>query len=149
FPTAEVHLGSAEDHDPATTEGIWLDPARGGPGGGGRGRIHDPEHYRPPLSTVLDLARRLGRDGELGPLGVKPGPGIGRAARPIDAEVQWLALHGQGLEAVGWCGPLGTEDVSSSALVIDRDGAHRLDRRSETPGDADPGTIGEHLYEPD
>ena len=55
--------------DPRDTEGIWLDPARRAPARGGSRRLHDPEEYEPPLSAVLDLARRLGRDGDAGPLG--------------------------------------------------------------------------------
>src|SRR5699024_518597 len=51
FPTASVHLGRAEGHDPTDTEGVWLDPARRAPARGGTRRLHDPEEYDPPLST--------------------------------------------------------------------------------------------------
>ena len=148
FPSATVHLGSAEDHDPASTEGIWLDPARRTGGSGGR-RLHDPEEYEPPLSTVLELARRLGGRSELGPLGAKLGPAVDREALPAEVEAQWLSFHGQVLEAVAWCGPLAREGVTSSAVLVDRDGAHRLDRGADATPDPEPGALGDHLYEPD
>ena len=149
FPTAGVHLGTVEEHDPSLTEGVWLDPARRAPARGASRRTHDPEDYSPPLSAVLDLARRLGTDGELGPLGAKLGPAVEREALPEDAEAQWLSLHGQVLEAALWCGPLARAGVSSSALVIDRGGAHRLDRGTEGLPDPEPGPLAGHLYEPD
>lgn len=149
FPTAGVHLGRAEGHDPTDTEGIWLDPARRAPAGGRSRRVHDPEEYEPPLSTVVDLAERLGRGGDHGPLGAKLGPGIDRAALPAGTETQWLSLHGQVLEAASWFGPLATPGVRSSALVIGRGGAHRLDRGDDSPADPEPGPLCDHLYEPD
>lgn len=149
FPAATVHLGRAEDHDPTETEGIWLDPARRAPARGGTRRLHDPEEYEPPLSAVIDLARRLGRDGEAGSLGAKLGPGIDRDALPRDIETQWLSFHGQVLEATAWFGPLAREGVTSSAVLIDRTGAHRLDRGEDAAPDPAPDALGDHLYEPD
>ncbi|GAA1490203.1 THUMP-like domain-containing protein [Brachybacterium sacelli] len=149
FPAATVQLGRAEGHDPTETEGVWLDPARRSPARGGTRRLHDPEEYEPPLSTVIDLAHRLGRDGGAGPLGAKLGPGIDRAALPRGVETQWLSFHGQVLEATAWFGPLAREGVTSTAVLIDRTGAHRLDRGEDAPGDPDPGPVGDHLYEPD
>ena len=149
FPSASVHLGSAEDHDPAATEGIWLDPARRTTSGSGTRRRHDPEEYEPPLSTVLELARTLGGGEELGPLGAKLGPAVDREALPAEIETQWLSFHGQVLEAVAWCGPLAREGVTSSAVLVGRDGAHRLDRGADAPADPEPGALGDHLYEPD
>ncbi len=152
FPSASVHLGRAEGHDPTDTEAVWLDPARRAPQRGRDRRLHDPEEYQPPLSAVLDLARRLGRGTQDGPLGAKLGPGIDRMALPDDAEVQWLSFHGQVLEATLWTGPLARPGVRSSALVIGRDGARQMDLGSEeagNPGDPVPGPVGDHLYEPD
>ncbi|WP_198025362.1 class I SAM-dependent methyltransferase [Brachybacterium phenoliresistens] len=150
FPTASVRLGRAEDHDPSATEGIWLDPARRAPARGRTRRLHDPEEYEPPLSTVHDLARRIGRDGQAGPLGAKLGPGIDHAALPEGTETQWLSWHGQVLEATCWFGPLAADGVRRSALVIGRDGAHALrERTGEEVPDPDSGPVGAHLYEPD
>lgn len=149
FPDAQAHLGRAEGHDPRDTEGIWLDPARRAPARGGSRRLHDPEEYEPPLSTVVELAGRLGRGGEAGPLGAKLGPGISRDALPDEVEMQWLSFHGQVLEATAWFGPLAREGVLSSAVLVDRSGAHRLDRRADAAGDPEPGELGDHLYEPD
>lgn len=150
FPSARVRLGRAEDHDPAATEGIWLDPARRAPARGRTRRLHDPEEYEPPLSVVAELARRLGRDGLPGPLGAKLGPGIDHAALPEGTETQWLSWHGQVLEASCWFGPLAAEGVRRSALVIGRDGARALrERHGEEVPDPAPGPVGAHLYEPD
>ncbi|WP_394215646.1 SAM-dependent methyltransferase [Brachybacterium vulturis] len=149
FPNARARLGRAEGHDPRDTEGIWLDPARRAPARGGSRRLHDPEEYEPPLSTVVDLAHRLGHDGAAGPLGAKLGPGIARDALPEDVEMQWLSFHGQVLEATAWFGPLAREGVLSSAVLVDRHGAHRLDRRADTAADPEPGPLGDHVYEPD
>jgi SAM-dependent methyltransferase len=151
FPSARVELGRAEDHDPARTEGIWLDPARRRParGRGGSVRLHDPEEYSPPLSAVRELARRLGGGGQDGPLGAKLGPGIDHSALPALTETQWLSWHGQVLEATCWFGPLAQPGTTRSALVIDREGAHRLAPRGEETRDPDPGPLGDHLFEPD
>lgn len=156
FPTAQVRLGSAEDHDPALTQGIWLDPARRRVFGSRARRVHDPEEYEPPLSAVIDLAGRLGaahaaggRDATgTGALGAKLGPAIDRDLLPAGTETQWLSWHGQVLEATCWFGPLAAPGVPTSALVIDRDGAHRL-TTAGAPGDPEPGPLGDHLYEPD
>ena len=149
FPSTTVHLGRAEDHDPAAAEGIWLDPARRAPSRGRTRRLHDPEEYEPPLSAVLELSRLLGRDGDPGPLGAKLGPGIDRAALPAGIETQWTSFHGQVLEATAWFGPLAREGVHSSAVLIDRSGAHRLDRGPDAVADPSAGPVGDHLYEPD
>ena len=149
FPNARAQLGDAAEHDPGSTEGVWLDPARRAPSRGGTRRLHDPEEYEPPLSAVLDLARRLGTDDGLGPLGAKLGPAVAREALPREVEVQWLSYHGQVLEAAAWCGPLAREGVLSSALLIDHSGAHRLDRGVDSAGDPTPGPVGDHVYEPD
>lgn len=155
FEDARAELGRAEDHDPSRTEGIWLDPARRRPAAGrasGSVRLRDPEEYSPPLSTVVDLARRLGgtgEDGEDGPLGAKLGPGIAHDALPAGTETQWLSWHGQVLEATCWFGPLASAGTARSALVIDRDGAHRLAPRGAPEADPRTGELGAHLYEPD
>ncbi|PWH07685.1 SAM-dependent methyltransferase [Brachybacterium endophyticum] len=150
FPSARVELGSAEDFDPTRTEGIWLDPARRRPRrGSGSVRVRDPEEYSPPLSTVADLARRLGHGGEDGPLGAKLGPGIAHEDLPAATETQWLSWHGQVLEATCWFGPLATPGTARSALVIGRSGARRLAPAGDPAPDPQPGPLGDHLYEPD
>ncbi len=148
FPQATVELGDALAHDPARTEGIWLDPARRRVNGARTRRLHDPEEYEPPLSAVEDLARRLGTDGAHGPVGAKLGPGIDPSALPAGTETQWLSWHGQVLEACCWFGPLATAGVQASALLADAQGMHRMERRGPRI-DPDCGELGAHLYEPD
>src|SRR5699024_12112950 len=109
----------------------------------------DPEEYEPPLATVVELAHRLGRNGEAGPLGAKLGPGIARDALPEDVEMQWLSFHGQVLEATAWFGPLAREGVLSSAVLVDRHGAHRLARGADPAADPEPGPLGAPLSPPD
>src|SRR5699024_881792 len=111
--------------------------------------LHAPEEYDPPLSTVVELASRLGRHGEHGPLGAKLGPGIDPGVLPARTETQWLSLHGQVLEATCWFGPLAAPGTRSSALVITRAGAHRLERTDDSPSDPSPGPLRDHLYQPD
>src|SRR5699024_6530592 len=72
-----------------------------------------------------------------------------RDALPGDVEMQWLSFHGQVLEATAWFGPLAREGVLSSAVLVDRHGAHRLDRDADSAADPEPGPLGDHLYEPD
>src|SRR5699024_4478386 len=74
---------------------------------------------------------------------------IVRDALPADVEVQWLSFHGQVLEATAWCGPLAREGAVSSAVLVDRHGAHRLERGAAPAADPEPGPLGDHLYEPD
>ncbi|MGP9694599.1 THUMP-like domain-containing protein [Brachybacterium sp. AOP25-B2-12] len=151
FPEARAELGTVEGFDVAAARadgrGVWTDPARRTERGGGH-RLHDPEQYSPPLSAVIDLARRLGRDGLDGPLGTKLGPGIAHEDLPAGTETQWLSWHGQVLEADCWFGPLATPGVTRSAVVIGRDGARALDDRSAV-ADPIPGPLGAHVYEPD
>ncbi|MFQ6483436.1 THUMP-like domain-containing protein [Brachybacterium epidermidis] len=155
FPNARVRLGRAEGHDPTQTEGIWLDPARRAVSGRGTRRLHDPEQYEPPLSAVIELAARLGSlhggtelEGPCAPsghggshvrfgaLGAKLGPAIDRELLPAGTETQWLSWHGQVLEATCWFGPLATPGTPTSALVVDRDGAHLLTARTHGGGPA-------------
>nr|WP_259557668.1 class I SAM-dependent methyltransferase [Brachybacterium sillae] len=144
FPDSRAELGTAEDFDLSRVDGVWMDPARRTPAGGRTRRLHDPEEYEPPLSTVAQIATRL-------PVGAKLGPGIHREALPEGTETQWLSWHGQVLEAVCWFGPLARPGVPRSALVVDRDGAHRLDASGPegVPADPDPGPLEAHVYDPD
>lgn len=160
FERARAQLGAAEDLDVHSAQergqGIWMDPARRAARGGASSRRHRPEDYSPPLSAVVDIARRLGTGGHDGPLGAKLGPGIPHEALPPGTETQWISWHGQVLEADCWFGPLARPGTARSALVIDAQGAHRLDApavpgtRPDTPP-ADPavGPVRSHLYEPD
>lgn len=164
FPGSAAELGDAEAFDLDRVDGVWMDPARRTVRGPAR-RLHDPEEYSPPLSTVVRIARRLAERADggaeptsgFGPVGVKLGPGIEHVALPAGTETQWISWHGQVLEADCWFGPLATPGVSRSALVIGVDGAHLLTNAGAgaAVGDAAEGSsvptgpLGDHLYEPD
>lgn len=155
FPGSAAELGDAEAFDLDRVDGVWMDPARRTVRGPAR-RLHDPEEYSPPLSTVVRIARRLAERADggaeptsgFGPVGVKLGPGIEHVALPAGTETQWISWHGQVLEADCWFGPLATPGVTRSAVVIGRDGARALDDRSAV-ADPIPGPLGAHVYEPD
>ncbi|WP_058234861.1 class I SAM-dependent methyltransferase [Devriesea agamarum] len=153
LPNARVDIGSAEDHDPASTDAVWLDPARRTE----RGRIFDPEACSPPLSFVVDLAHRLEVAGKGAAVGAKLGPGIAHDALPAEAETEWISWHGQVLEATVWFGILARDSVKRSALVINAQGTHLLTDRSvpaTRAGTAQPDLLevddlGDYLFEPD
>lgn len=147
-------LGSAGDAgagDPglAGVDGAWLDPARRTASGR---RVLDPERASPPWSTVLDVAARVPATG------VKLAPGVPRdlaTASGRSAEVQWVSVDGDVVEAGCWFGPLARPGVSASALVLRGGPAGRTttvvdDTGMERPPViSSPGDVGPYLYDPD
>ncbi|MGQ4575596.1 THUMP-like domain-containing protein [Dermabacteraceae bacterium P7006] len=144
FPSARAEAGDFHAYVPTAGDALWLDPARRENGR----RLYDPEECSPPLSQVLELARRLGSDGAYGPVGVKLGPGIDHAALPDDCETQWVSVRGSVVEAALWCGPLARPGVRRSALLLGPGGTHRLDGTGED-SEVPVGEVGPYLYEPD
>ncbi|PHP52736.1 class I SAM-dependent methyltransferase [Actinomyces ruminis] len=110
FPNAEVRCADALALDLAAAgvDAVFADPARRA---GGR-RLTDPEHWSPPLSSVLALREQVAA------LGVKVAPGIDHALLPADAHAQWVSVDGEVVEAGIWCGPLAPEGPGRSALVL-------------------------------
>lgn len=110
FPNAEVSCADALKVDLAAVgvDAVFADPARRS---GGR-RITDPEHWSPPLRSVLALREQVAA------LGVKVAPGIAHALLPADAHAQWVSVDGEVVEAGIWCGPLAPEGPGRSALVL-------------------------------
>ncbi|MDK7741456.1 class I SAM-dependent methyltransferase [Helcobacillus massiliensis] len=152
FPTARIELGDLTAFDPARVQGLWFDPARRA----GRARLHDPEQALPPLSTILDFARRIPATA------AKLAPAIDHAHLPTGSETQWISWRGQVLEAVLHLGPLAREGVARSALLFTGAGGsqvHRLDPDSVSPSPDSPHAaddpdlsadgVRDHLYEPD
>lgn len=133
----EVRCAAVEDVSTAGCDALFVDPARRtGTGGGGRGRIFDPEAYSPPLSWAVAAAR------DLPYAALKVAPGLPHEAIPADAEAEWISDGGEVKEAVLW---FGTVPGARRATLLPA-GA------TLTGGglpDPEPGPVGRWLYEPD
>lgn len=152
FPEAEVRHadGLTVDLSAEGVDGVYADPARRTRGGR---RVFDPRAYAPPLDAVWAL-----RD-QVPAVGIKVGPGIPHHGLPDDAEVQWVSVDGDVVEAGLWFGPLAPEGPGRSALVLrtvaDAGGGPRTATRvlRGRPGVPEPipqvGPVGGYLYEPD
>ncbi|GAA1974196.1 50S ribosomal protein L11 methyltransferase [Isoptericola halotolerans] len=151
FPEAEVRHTDGLDVDLVAegVDGVYADPARRTRGGK---RIFDPSAYAPPLDAVWAL-----RD-QVPALGIKVGPGIPHHGLPDDAEVQWVSVDGDVVEAGLWFGPLAPDGPGRSAHVLRTTAqgtASRTLRARETDGTGgaelvpEVGAVGGYLYEPD
>ncbi|SDU88559.1 class I SAM-dependent methyltransferase [Jiangella alkaliphila] len=132
---AEVVCADATTVDRTAYAAVVCDPARRG----GRGRVFDPDAYRPPWSFVLELLA--------GTACVKVAPGLPHERIPGRVEAEWVSERGEVKEAALWSGGLAGDGarvgrratlLPSGATLTDRD---------------DPGPVvrplGEFLYEPD
>jgi hypothetical protein len=145
FPEAQVRHadGLTLDLAAAGVDGVYADPARRTRGGQ---RVFDPRAYQPPLDAVLALRATVPA------LGIKVGPGIAHRGLPDDAEVQWLSVDGEVVEAGLWFGPLTAHGPGRGALVIDTRGGELRSRAMHDDGvaaAAAAGPPGGYLYEPD
>ncbi|MBQ1442910.1 MAG: methyltransferase domain-containing protein [Renibacterium sp.] len=146
FRNARVIQADAAQFDPATVDGIWLDPARRDTTSSGTSRIFDPEAFSPPLSFVERLAER-GM-----PVGVKLGPGIPHESIPAGCEVQWVSVDGDLVEATLWFNALARPGIRRSALLLGAArGAELHSALDFDPAaqDAPVGPLEGYLYEPD
>lgn len=143
FPNASVHHGTAESFTLRDDEAAWLDPARRNTERSRDRRSHDPADWSPSLDVAFGL-------GEVRPIGVKLGPGIPHEALPDDGEAQWVSVGGDVVEATVWRGGTEREGVRRSALLLPRGegAAHELTASGPAP-DAEVGTLGAYLHEPD
>lgn len=115
-------------------DAVFADPGRRG----GRGRVFDPESYRPPLSWAVDTARRTPR------AALKVAPGLPHEAVPSEAEAEWVSDGGEVKEAVLW---FGTGGGMRATLLPD---GHGLTTDDTPDGPKAPvGEVGRYLYEPD
>ena len=123
--------------------GAFVDPARRNAAGK---RLLDPQAGSPPLSFVLDLARRLPA------VGMKTAPGIPHHLVPEGAEAQWVSVGGDVVEAALWFGLTARDGVRRAALVIPPDGDGSAVPAEVTDvglPEPDVGAVGSVLYEPD
>ena len=100
-----VHHVDAMTFDVTGCAAAFCDPARRDPDGpanrqGTRTRREiDPEQWSPPWSWIVALAGQL-------PVVAKVAPGIRASAVPGDAEIEWIAVDGDLVEACVWFAPL-------------------------------------------
>lgn len=132
-------------------DGAFADPARRDK----HGRKLKPKHWHPPLSVVLGWRAEVPCEN----LGVKVAPGIDYQELPGDAEVTWVSVGGELVEAGIWLGDL-REKPGRSALLIGADGHVRAALRDPDCGAADvparqaeviasEGDLGRWIFEPD
>ena len=132
-------------HEDATTTelggygGAFVDPARRTSSGK---RLLDPREGSPPLSFVLELARRMPG------VGLKTAPGIPHHLVPEGAEAQWVSVDGDVVEAGLWFGVLAREGIRRSALVLDGEGG-AVEVNDDGLSAPDVADVGQVLYEPD
>lgn len=141
FEGAQVRHEDATTTDLTGVGGAFLDPARRTATGK---RVLDPRQAEPPLSFVVDLARRLPA------VGAKVAPGIRHDLVPDDAEAQWVSVDGDVVEAGLWFGLVAREHVRRSAVVMTSGGgpAVVVDGTGHEPA-PDVGAVGAYLHEPD
>ncbi|KQO09756.1 SAM-dependent methyltransferase [Agreia sp. Leaf244] len=141
FTNVTVSLGDAAQHDLASVESVYLDPARRTAGHADTRRLPDPRDYSPSLDFAFGVARTL-------PTGIKLGPGFDRSLIPDDAEAQWISVDGQLVENSLWFGSLARPGIARSALVLRGGASAELVSDADSP-DAETGELGTYLYEPD
>ena len=147
WPEAVVRCEDATATDLAGVGGAFVEPSRRHADGPAAGkRLLDPRAGSPPLSFVLDLARRLPA------VGMKTAPGIPHHLVPGDAEAQWISVAGDVVEAGLWFGLLARGGIRRAALVLPPDGDETTPATEVTDvGLVEPqvGQVGSVLYEPD
>lgn len=109
WPEASVRCEDATTTDLSGVGGAFLDPSRRSATGR---RLLDPRTGSPPLSFVLELARRLPA------VGMKTAPGIPHHLVPGAAEAQWISVRGEVVEAGLWFGLLAREGIRRGALLL-------------------------------
>ncbi|MBK4348350.1 class I SAM-dependent methyltransferase [Lacisediminihabitans changchengi] len=141
FDNATVLNADVTAVDTSDFDGLYLDPARRTAGHSNTSRITDPADYSPTLDFAFALAGSK-------PTGIKLGPGIDRDLIPVEAEAQWVSVDRDVVELGLWFGAVARPGIRRSALVIGAHGTAELSADADSE-DAETGTIGEYLYEPD
>ena len=141
FENATVLNADVTAVDTSNFDGLYVDPARRTAGHSNTSRITDPADYSPTLDFAFGLAATK-------PTGIKLGPGIDRDLIPADAEAQWVSVDRDVVELGLWFGAVARPGIRRSALVIGAHGTAELSAEADSE-DAETGTLGEYLYEPD
>jgi THUMP domain-like len=137
WSNVEVVNADVVGFDLAGHDSVYLDPSRRA----GNRRLKDPADWSPPLEFAFGLAAKL-------PTGIKVAPGMDRDSLPLGAEAQWVSIDHDVVELGLWFGPLARNGVGRSALVLSDSGTAELTAATDSP-DAEVGTLGEFLFEPD
>lgn len=104
--TAAVEYADVTTIDRSPFGGVTCDPSRRG----ARGRVFDPDAYRPPWTFVEELLT--------GTACVKVAPGIPHGLVPAGVEAEWVSDGGEVKEAALWSGKLAGEGVRRRATVL-------------------------------
>ncbi|MFC1417130.1 THUMP-like domain-containing protein [Streptacidiphilus cavernicola] len=134
------HCGDVAEIGLSGFDAVFVDPARrGGRGGGGKGRIFDPEAYSPPLSWAVGAA------GKTRYAALKVAPGIPHTAVPEGTEAEWVSDGGDVKEAVLWFGT-DPDPAEPHRATLLPGGTCLTGGRLPDP---EPGPVLRYLYEPD
>jgi SAM-dependent methyltransferase len=131
---ATVVEADATTLDRTPFSAVMCDPSRRNP----RGRVFDPDSYRPAWSFVEELLRESAC--------VKVAPGIGHGQIPTGVEAEWVSERGEVKEAALWAGALANPGVRRRATLLP-DGATVTD--ADAPDDPAVAPPGRWLIEPD
>lgn len=138
--TEELGLAAMVVEADATTldrtpfSAVMCDPSRRNP----RGRVFDPDSYRPAWSFVEELLRESAC--------VKVAPGIRHGQIPMGVEAEWVSERGEVKEAALWAGALANPGVRRRATLLP-DGVTVTD--ADAPDDPAVAPPGRWLIEPD
>jgi len=137
WPNASVVNSDAESFDLHSFDGAYLDPARRNDSK----RLSNPADWSPSLDFAFGIGERM-------PAGIKLGPGIDRDLIPEGTEAQWVSVDRDVVEVGVWFGAVARAGIGRAALVIGVHGTAELTAPRDSD-DADVGSLGEFLYEPD
>jgi hypothetical protein len=137
WSNARVENEDVTQFDLAGVDGVYLDPARRT----ASRRLSNPADWSPALDFAFGVARRF-------PTGIKLGPGIDRELIPGEAEAQWISVGRDVLEVGLWFGSLARPGIRRAALIVSDEGTSELTSDTDS-ADAEVGTLGEYVYEPD
>lgn len=137
WSNARVEQADVTEFDLTGMDGVYLDPARRN----ASRRLNNPADWSPSLDFAFGIASRF-------PTGIKLGPGIDRDLIPDHAEAQWISADREVVEVGLWFGAVAREGIKRAALVITSNGTAELTAAADSE-DAEVGTLGQFLYEPD
>jgi SAM-dependent methyltransferase len=137
WSNARIEHADVTEFDLSGIGAVFLDPARRNPSK----RLSNPADWTPSLDFAFGLAQRF-------PAGVKLAPGIDRALLPETCEAQWVSIGREVVEVGAWFGSLARPGIRRAALVIGDGVTNELTAAADSE-DAELGSLGEYLYEPD